>query len=336
MSQVEAEDLFATLGDDALIGVLARVPFRDPTSLIPCGFYWNPEAHVAVRVTCKRFQKMVDSDGYREQFLSAKLGRVSLGEANNHVQTSVHLGAQFTVRAFVTFMRTVRDIFDDDRWCHLAFCQDATAGRHLVIFSHEAALQLRSHCSSSLLAASATPNSTYDDYPHDEYEPRLSAHLFDDQGVFAVDRHMLLVMRCCYMPYTSNLLEYRHNSNQCPFDLRCFKLELVQDQPRDWRHEGRALLQDIRSMQAGAHVGSEDGVRPLHLPGWSALKRPEDEGQESEQDFARRIFFDYGGGGDEDDEEWTQSYWTGGSYVYRSRDENGNWRYWIEWGSDSD
>ena len=89
-------------------------------------------------------------------------------------------------------------------------------------------------------------------------------------------------------------------------------------------------------MQAGAHVGSEDGVRPLHLPGWSALKRPEDEGQESEQDFARRIFFDYGGGGDEDDEEWTQSYWTGGSYVHRSRDENGNWRYWIEPGSDSD
>jgi len=91
-----------SLGDDLLAKVLARAPFREPLALHPPGFYWNPLMHTAMRLTCHRFQRVVDSHAYRHELSAAPVGRVTLREAKEHIQTCLALNALVAVRAVVT------------------------------------------------------------------------------------------------------------------------------------------------------------------------------------------------------------------------------------------
>lgn len=80
-----SSSLLSSLDEDTLAMVLAAATFREPDSLIPSGFYFNPDLHRALRLTCRRVDMSLRSQRYKDEVARAPVGRVTLREAHEQV-----------------------------------------------------------------------------------------------------------------------------------------------------------------------------------------------------------------------------------------------------------
>ena len=245
-----AKKMLTQLPDELVTAILAQVPSRDPSSLVPTGFYWNPGTAAQLRLVCKRFCKLINAKAYLKEVKATPVGRVTLEEVTRQVQTCLCLEATVTLRVTMTRIRTLRlphrrHSWDHDfelrprehvrRYCHFARVVDAT-GTRTVVMSDKAVEQLRSCC--------ADPPQ----YPQTSdsrwlWEDRGFAVLDNADGFFLVPGGYLpnIVMRCRYMPSTRDLVSARVIdtpllrlnavdawSGHQSLDLECVELELSQ------------------------------------------------------------------------------------------------------------
>lgn len=326
-----------SLGDDELAAVLSQVPFRDPQALIPPGFYWRPPAHTTLRLVCSRFKAVLDSRACHAARAAAPVGRVTLAEASNHVQTCVRLGATIIVRGAIAQLKTVNSAGTSVGCCH-----DST-GCMTLVFPPHATRQLRSvRPLTSPWAPCDRACCTFEEYQQIDWFSEVgggASALFDGGGAFAIDEFTTLVMRCRFArcdPSLYSALPRRRVQHPCPYDLVCVAIEIpggAMDEPAvDWKHEGKALLRDIDTMLRCEQSALVDAWKPIPLPGWRELVAETESHfppHNPDAIFAEQIFSDFGAG-DMDDENHTRVYWTEGTWVCRARDEHGRWRYFFE------
>ena len=252
----------AVLSDDALAMVLARVPFREPDSLQPAGFYWQPRAHFELRLVCKRFQSVVDSSLYRLQLGRAPAGRVCIRELIQHVQTCVVLGAVVSVRARLHRHNDVSSRLVGSTWCHVVTIGDGTGCCTVPICGPAASRQLREHrCRRLEVHHPEWASCTYKDYKDmaNGLYGSSAFLLFDGDGAFAMTDFFPCVLHCSYVPYDPHLHTTRCPHRE-PFGLQCMRLEVAEStaatmysEPNGlaWQQEGRALLKDIHALMRG-------------------------------------------------------------------------------------
>ena len=245
-------------------------------------------AHFELRSVCQLFRRLLDSQSYWKEVAAAPIGRVTLQEASDHIQTALCLNAVVSVRARVHYMKSHRV---GSHWCHSATCVDASGTIRQVVFTGAAASQLRHTPPPSGLRPLRPKWCTW---TFEEYEretqlfgaPLLSTGLevlFDEEGAFAIEAYAMLVMRCCYVPYNP-ACDAWGSGVEHPFHLQCFELEHARpddDEAKtvDWRQEGWALLSDIDAMldskaRGTMTVGSIlQPHQPLRYPRWDTAVR---------------------------------------------------------------
>ncbi len=288
------------LPDELVTAILAQVPSRDPSSLVPTGFYWNPGTAAQLRLVCKRFCKLINAKAYLKEVKATPVGRVTLEEVTRQVQTCLCLEATVTLRVTMTRIRTLRlphrrHSWDHDfelrprehvrRYCHFARVVDAT-GTRTVVMSDKAVEQLRSCC--------ADPPQ----YP----QTSDSRWLWEDRGFAVLDNaDGFFLVPGGYLPKCLNAVDAW--SGHQSLDLECVELELSQvdddDPPAqtpamsfggcrdlpvtvDWGKEGRALLGDIRAMLQRGSGPPASSTPVLHYPGFRAA-------EQEARDFAEEV-----------------------------------------------